>query len=130
MAADPVMFGGNIYLLIGLLIALAALVLIVVTLWTSIKLLLWRIAQRRAEDEHRCRKLRPDGTPRVPTARGICDRCGRSFPKVHHLPSGEKLCPKDYAATENQQQSPTTPEGLAESGGPSANPRPPTEPRP
>lgn len=97
------MFGGNIYLLIGLLMMLALALLVIIALWTSIKIWLGHMALRRAERQRRCDRFRSDGKPYPPASRGICHRCGRSVPKVYHLPSGERLCPDDYEALHGQE---------------------------
>jgi hypothetical protein len=74
-----------------------AAVVLVVALWTAIKVLIWR-SRRRSEEERQIRgKLRPDGQPYPPGAPGLCQRCGRAFDVVYHLPSGERLCPGCYA---------------------------------
>jgi len=102
MTADLSIFAGNIALLIGLLIALAVGLFVVIAAWTSIKLIIWRTREHRAEAAHRRETLRPDGVPYPPASRGLCDRCGQTFEKVYYLPSGERLCPDDYNATYGQ----------------------------
>jgi hypothetical protein len=73
-------------------------VVLVIAAWTAIKLMIWHMRDRGDEAKHRRETFRPDGVPYPPASRGLCDRCGRSFEKVYHLPSGERLCPDDYHA--------------------------------
>jgi len=100
--ANLKMFGMNIYLLIALLIAAVIVLAIVLAAWTSLNIGMWQRQKRKAEQEERLRKLRPDGQPYPPAARGICDRCSRGLEKVYHLPSGRRLCPDCYDAEEGQ----------------------------
>ncbi len=91
------MFGANIYLLIGLLLAGGLLVLIVVSIWTGAKIVWWQRQRRRADAAEQRRKIGPDGRPYPPAARGVCGRCARASETVYHLPGGERLCPECYA---------------------------------
>ena len=98
LASQLHMFGANIYLLIGLLIAGGVALLGLIAGWTSLKIVLFRRAQRRAEQMYRSRRAAPDGTPYPPTSRGICEHCGKRSDEVFHLPTGERLCREHYAA--------------------------------
>ena len=89
-------FGANIYLLIGLLICLGAMLVLIVAAWTLLKIAVWRSSRKRAEEQERRQKLRPDGQPYPPAAPGICQRCALVFDVVYHLPSGERLCARCY----------------------------------
>ena len=81
---------------------------LIVAVITSIKLLLWWAARRRARREAHKQKYRPDGKPYPPFDEGMCDRCGRAFDKVYYMPSAERLCPDCYQASE---QAPPAPAG-------------------
>jgi hypothetical protein len=96
MGFDPRVFGANIFLLIGLLLAAAVGFLLLITVWMLVKAWLWQIAERREKRRVHRESFRPDGEPYPPFDRGICDRCGRAIDKVYYLPSGERLCPEDY----------------------------------
>jgi hypothetical protein len=91
------MFGANIYLLIGLLLAGGLLVLIVVAIWTGVKVVWWREQRRRADAAELRRKLGPNGRPYPPASRGVCGRCARASDTVYHLAAGERLCAGCYA---------------------------------
>lgn len=93
---DPKTFALNMHFLIGLLIALAALLILMVGLWTILKVVIWRSRQKRAEAQEKRRKLQPDGTPYPPAAPGICQRCQQAHDAVYHLPSGQRLCRTCY----------------------------------
>jgi hypothetical protein len=97
------MFGANIYLLIGLLLALGAAFIILIAGWTSIRIALWKWAKRQSDAEISREKTQADGQPYPPSSRGICQKCGRQFNKVYHLPTGERLCPTDYDAHRPRQ---------------------------
>ena len=92
-------FTQNMYFLIGLLLALAVLLTAAVGVWKLLKVAVWRSRQEEAEEQGHRQKLRPDGTPYLPTAPGICQRCQRALDLVYHLPSGERLCSDCYAVT-------------------------------
>jgi hypothetical protein len=89
-------FGANIYLLIGLLICGAALIILIVAAWTALKIAVWRSSQRKAAEQEHRRKLGPDGQPYPPAAPGICERCQQAGDVVYHLPTGERLCARCY----------------------------------
>jgi len=92
------MFGANIYLLIGLLVAAVVVVVLIVACWTTIKVAWWRRAQRRSLAAYHAQRFGPDGRPRPPTTRGICQVCGQRSDTIHHLPSGRRLCTQHYDA--------------------------------
>lgn len=90
------MFGLNLWFLIELLVCgFFALVLLIAS-WTGIKIWLFQRGQSRAERENRRRKFDSGGRPIAPSAPGVCHQCGAAFREVHHLPSGERLCPTCY----------------------------------
>jgi hypothetical protein len=91
-------FGANIYMLIGLLLCIAATLVLAVVAWTFLKAAVWRARQKVAEEQERRQKLQPDGTPYPPLAPGVCQRCQRARDAVYHLPSGQRLCRDCYAA--------------------------------
>ncbi len=90
------MFGANIFLLIGILLALAILIFLLLGGWVTVKILIFRRAQHRAEQKRNQEKFRADGSPYPPASRGICHTCGKAYPKVYHMPDGTKLCPLHY----------------------------------
>lgn len=93
---DPRTFGLNMYLIIGAVIALVILVVVAIALSTGANIFFWQRSRARAEQQDRRRKLRPDGQPYPPAARGLCDRCQRVYETVYHLPSGQRRCPACY----------------------------------
>ena len=93
---SPQQFAQNMMLLLGLLMFLAVGVIGAVAAWLLVKLLILRRNRRRDEAQRRCEKLGHDGELLPPVAPGLCDRCGRPFERVYHLPSGQRLCPDDY----------------------------------
>jgi hypothetical protein len=115
---DPVTFALNLSLLVGLLIVLAVLIVTVIAAWTGMKVSIWRFRQKKAEQQERQRKLRPDGQPYPPAARGTCDECARSLDLVYHLPSGRRLCPTCYHRLEVPAQAPAPPKAGVRSGQP------------
>ena len=90
------MWGVNIYLLIGLLLLLAAVAVVVAALWTGLKIWLWRIRQKRAWQAYRQKSRRADGQKYPPFTGGVCDQCGRVSKKVYHPVSGPRLCSPCY----------------------------------
>ena len=90
------MWGANMYLLIGLLLFLAAGAVVVVALWTGLKVWMWRIRQRRAWAEYRRQSQRADGRRYPPFTGGVCDHCKRVSKKVYHPASGPRLCSSCY----------------------------------
>ena len=54
------MWGLNIYFLIGLLFLLAVVGVVIFTLWTGLKMWIWRIGQRRAWQAYRRQSRRAD----------------------------------------------------------------------
>ncbi len=99
MVVDPKTLGINLYIIIGAVLLGAFLLIVVIAVWTGIKAGFWQLGRRRAAEAERRRKLQPDGRPYPPAARGLCDRCGRTFEKVYHLPTGERRCPPCYEPT-------------------------------
>lgn len=93
---NPVMFGRNIYFLIGLLLALGVIVTIIVALWTGVNIGVWHLQRKGAEKRARQRKQLPDGRLLPPATRGLCTRCGRAGDRVYQLPSGARLCPECF----------------------------------
>jgi hypothetical protein len=93
---SPQVFALNIYFLIGLLIVLGVVIVLIVAFWTSIKIWIWSVRRRKADEAEHRRRFRPDGRPYPPLARGICQGCARALDEVYHLPSGQRLCPECY----------------------------------
>jgi hypothetical protein len=89
-------FALNIFVLIGLLIALAAGVILLIAALIGLKLWIWHVAKRRSDARYQRERFRSDGELFPPAGRGLCDRCGEAYEKVYYLPSGERLCPDDY----------------------------------
>lgn len=90
-------FGANIYLLIGLLICLGVLLVLILAAWTLLKIAVWQSRRKKAAEQERRQRLRPDGQPYPPAAPGLCQRCQRAGDAVYHLPSGERFCADCYA---------------------------------
>ncbi|QDV89574.1 hypothetical protein RAS2_06440 [Phycisphaerae bacterium RAS2] len=97
------MFGQNIFLLIGIamLLAIIAIVLFAAVMGWRV----WRFQRQQHDVDREFEKFtgkppsaKPDAAdlppdPNLPPmAQGICNECGRVFPKVYHLPDGERLC--------------------------------------
>ncbi|MCK4343322.1 MAG: hypothetical protein KAY37_16530 [Phycisphaerae bacterium] len=99
---DPVTFGQNIYLLIGLLVFLAIVIFVIIVAWTGINIGVWRAQKKNAEQQDLRRKFLPDGRPLPPTGRGVCTACCRACEKVYHLPTGERLCPMCFERLESK----------------------------
>ena len=95
-AVDSPILGANLYLLIGLLLLAGISALSILVFWTSIKLWIWRRAQRRSEQAYQQRRFDHNGTPYPPASRGICTHCGELYEQVYHLPSGARLCRNHY----------------------------------
>lgn len=93
---SPEQFAQSMLLLLALLFFLAVGVIGFIAAWMFVKLLSQRRTRRRDEAQRRRDKFGHDGEPLPPAAPGLCDRCGRPFGKVYHLPSGRRLCPDDY----------------------------------
>jgi hypothetical protein len=83
---DPQTFGLNLWLIIGAVVLAGGVFLSVLLTITALRAGIWQIRRRRAQRRWR----RPAGSP---TARGLCDECGRVHEHVAHLPTGARLCP-------------------------------------
>ncbi len=83
---DPQTFGLNLWLIIGAVVLAGGVFLSVLLMITAMRAGIWQIRRRRAQRRWR----RPAGPP---TARGLCDECGRVHERVAHLPTGARLCP-------------------------------------
>ncbi len=94
------MFGLNMRLLLGLIMALALLFLLVVGTWTGIKIWVFRRRQKRAQHDASIRSRGPDGRPLPPIGEGVCERCQTVSEELYHLPSGRRLCHDCYESTE------------------------------
>jgi len=90
-------FGLSTYVLLGFLLLLVVVLALAVVAWVLIKVWIRDVRKRREAQRHHREMFRPDGKPYPPASRGICDRCGQDFEKVYYMPSGERLCPDDYA---------------------------------
>lgn len=91
------MFALNMRLLVGILVFLGLVFVLLFASWTGLKMWTFHVRRRRAEDEARARKYRPDGRPYPPVAAGICEKCGGAFDEVFHLPNGTRRCRSCYA---------------------------------
>ena len=90
------MFGQNIFLILGALLVLAFGSLMLVVLWTGLRVWLFTVQQRRAQRACRRRTRRADGKMYPPAACGVCDACGRVGKAIYYPASGEKLCAPCY----------------------------------
>ena len=96
---DARTFGINLFIIIGAVVLLSLAFVLVLLVWTGVRAGIWRRRQVRAEREQRLGKLDGSGQRRPPADRGLCDRCGRLFDEVYHLPDGSRRCPRCYALT-------------------------------
>ena len=90
------MWALNIHLLIGGLIALAAGLVLLVILWTGLKIGIWRIQQRRAQKAYVRETRRADGRRYPPFFGGVCEKCGQVSKKIYHPVVGPRLCADCY----------------------------------
>lgn len=90
------MFAQNIYLLIGILLALVLGLVLLIASWTGFNIWIFRRKQSDANSEERRKKFDRDGRPLPPRAAGICDRCSQAG-EVFHLPDGGRLCSDCFA---------------------------------
>ena len=97
MVVSPlIQFAQNMRLLLGLLLFTVFLVLLIIAIWTLMKMWLWRAGKRRFDQKQHELKYRPDGKPYPPAGRGLCDNCEQSCQKVYYMPSNQRLCPDCY----------------------------------
>lgn len=96
LASGLSMFGANIFLLIGLLVALATAVALILGLWTGVKVWFWRREVQKSQEQFRRERYAPDGTPLPRATRGICEACNAPRDDVLHLPDGRRLCRRHY----------------------------------
>ena len=97
------MFALNIHLLIGILVCGGCSLVLLIAVWTLMKVLRFQRTQARGEKEQQAARIGRDGKPLPPTSQGICDRCGRIFREVYHLPDGTRLCATCYV-TEHREK--------------------------
>ncbi len=95
-------FGLDMRFLLGLIVFLAILFIVVIAVWTGVKIWLFRMRQKREQRRVYRREHAPNGRRLPPSASGICERCEGVFAKVYHLPSGRRLCPECYEADGEQ----------------------------
>lgn len=86
----------NMYILGGAIAFVLIAGAVILAVWVTIRSLLWRREMRRAARQARQARLGPDGKPYPPSASGLCDRCGRAFDRVYHLPGGGRRCQGCY----------------------------------
>lgn len=103
---SPQTFALNMYFLIGLLIVAGVAIVLIIAFWTSIKIWIWNIRRRKADEAEHRRHFRPDGQPYPPASRGVCAGCARALDGVYHLPSGRRLCPDCYRRATAEQHGP------------------------
>jgi hypothetical protein len=96
------MFGQNIQLLIGILLALALGAILTISFWTGIKIWLFRKQQETAELEERQSKFDREGRALPPRGAGLCEKCQKAG-VVFHLPDGRRLCERCYESMESNQ---------------------------
>ena len=88
------------YLLIILPIIVVLLILGSIVTITGIKMYRTKRRQKQAQCEIQAKRIRPDGRPYPPTARGMCQNCKQVSEMIYYMPSGEKLCRGCYHQTE------------------------------
>ena len=93
---DPITFGRNLYLLIGLALLLGLLAVVGVVVWTGMKIWYWSKAKDRAQRELYEKTHRADGERYPSYMVGICDRCGLTNKKIYFPSDGPPLCPPCY----------------------------------
>lgn len=88
-------FGLNIHLLIGILLLLTIGAVLVIAVWTGVKVWLFRKQQESAERQVRRSKIGRDGRVLPPRGAGFCEKCQKAG-EVFHLPDGRRLCESCY----------------------------------
>jgi hypothetical protein len=88
-------FGLNIHLLIGILLVLSFGAILVIAVWTGVKIWLFRKRQDAAERDVQRRKIGRDGRALPPRGAGLCENCQKAG-DVFHLPDGRRLCESCY----------------------------------
>lgn len=101
------MFGQNIFLLIGIAMLLAIIVIVLFVAVMGWRV--WRFQRQQSEVDREFEKMtgkppsaapggkhgpadQPPDPNLPPMAQGICNECGRVYAKVYHLPDGGRLC--------------------------------------
>jgi len=88
-----VFFGQNIYLLIGLLMLLAVVLMVFVVGWTAVGVCIWRVQQRRARRAWCGHDDAGAGRPAVSRRlSGVCARCGWPNRRLRRSVSGALVC--------------------------------------
>ena len=88
------MFGQNIFLLIGILMALGILLVIVLVSWTGIKVWLFTRGQKDQKKDGVEPEGQGDGL--LFRERGMCEGCGLYLDKIIKLADGGRLCPNCF----------------------------------
>jgi len=91
-------FVTNIGLLIGLLLALAFVLIAVILTWTGLRIWIFHRAQKREAQQQHKTATDAGGHRLPPAGPGICMECGNVFPRVFHLEDGRRLCSTCYSA--------------------------------
>lgn len=86
----------QIYVLIGILLASAVGLILLIVAWTGLKIVLQVYRQHRGKREYVKRFYRADGRKYPPYIEGICEGCGRGHRTVYHPQDGPNLCPDCY----------------------------------
>jgi hypothetical protein len=92
------MWALNIYALIGFLLLLGAASVVLVAVWTGLKMGIWSYLRRRSRQAYLSRTRRADGQRYPPVAGGVCDHCHRVSKQIYYSRSGPRLCSPCYEA--------------------------------
>ena len=96
------MFVQNIFLLIGILMALAILVIVFVVGWTGIRVWLFTRWQRQSSKKGSSNEGQSEGL--LFRERGMCEGCGLYLDKIIKLADGGRLCPNCFEKARKGQQ--------------------------
>lgn len=94
MGDRQAMFVQNIFLLIGILMALGILVVIVIVSWTGIRVWLFTRGQKNEGKDGDAPEGQGEGL--LFRERGMCEGCGLYLDKIIKLADGGRLCPSCF----------------------------------
>lgn len=100
---DPQTLKLSLLVLISYYICAAVTFILIVVIWTAVKMLWWESGRKRANAQRREARFDADGQPLPPVGRGLCDRCSGAFEKVYHLTGGRRLCQRCYEQQNDEE---------------------------